>query len=104
MSAEEFHAYWKNVHGPLVAKLPGIVKYSQHHVVPVPRAEYENADAPIDGIVETWWESEEALFKCQGTPELKAVMEDEISFCGHTTHYVHTLLVTETVELVKYDK
>ena len=100
MSAEEFHAYWKNTHGPIVAKLPGLVRYFQHHVVSVPRPEYEQNDAPVDGIVETWWESEEALVKVQSSPELQAVIADEKNFMGHTNHFVHTLFVTETVEVV----
>lgn len=100
MSEEDFHSYWKNVHAPLVAKLPGIVKYTQHHVAFVPRQEYQNTDEPIDGIVETWWESQEALFKIQGTPELDAVVKDELNFLGTTNHFVHTLFVTETVDVV----
>jgi hypothetical protein len=24
LSAEEFHRYWKNVHGPIVSRLPGL--------------------------------------------------------------------------------
>ena len=70
MSVEDFRNHWKNIHAPLVAKLPGMVKSSQHHVTSIPRGEYDNQDEPIDGIVETWWESQESLFKVQGTPEL----------------------------------
>jgi hypothetical protein len=50
--------------------------------------------------VETWWESQEALFKVQGTPELATVLQDELNFLGHSNHFVHTLLVTESVEVV----
>jgi uncharacterized protein (TIGR02118 family) len=100
MSEEDFRSHWKNIHAPLVAKLPGIVKYTQHHVTSIPRQEYDNTDEPIDGIVETWWESQEALFKVQGTPELATVLQDELNFLGHSNHFVHTLLVTESVEVV----
>ncbi len=97
---EEFHRYWKEVHGPIVAKLPGLVRYFQHHVASVPRPEYAQVDAPVDGIVETWWESEEALIKAQSSPELAAVVADEPNFMGHSNHFVHTLFVTETVEVL----
>ncbi len=100
ISAEDFHSHWKNVHGPLVSRLPGLVRYIQHHVVSMPRAEYAQVDEPVDGIVETWWESEEALGRVQGSPELLAVMEDEKVFMGHTNHFVHTLVVTESVPIV----
>lgn len=100
MSVEEFRNYWATTHAALVAKLPGLVKYTQHHVMSVPRGEYANQDDPIDGIVETWFESQEALFKLQGTPELEAVLKDELNFLGHSNHYVHTLLVVNSVDVV----
>jgi uncharacterized protein (TIGR02118 family) len=100
MEPEEFHRYWKEVHGPLVAKLPGLLRYFQHHVVSVPRREYAHEDAPIDGLVETWWESQEALLKVQDSAQLKDVLADEKVFMGDSDHFVHTLLVTETVEVV----
>ena len=100
VSAEEFRKYWKETHGPIVAKLPGLVRYFQHHVASVPRAEYAQDDAEIDGIVETWWESPEALQHVYTTPELQAVIADEPNFMGHSNHYVHTLQVLETVEVI----
>jgi uncharacterized protein (TIGR02118 family) len=100
LTSDEFRHYWKVVHGPIVAKLPGLVRYFQHHVASVPRPEYAQDDAPIDGIVETWWESPEALQRVYTTPELKAVVDDEPNFMGHSNHFVHTLQVLETVEVV----
>jgi uncharacterized protein (TIGR02118 family) len=100
MSAEEFHRHWKTVHAPLVARLPGLVRYFQHHVVSVPRPEYAHDDAPIDGLVETWWESEESLRKIQASSELQTVLADEKVFMGASDHFVHTLRVLETVEVV----
>jgi uncharacterized protein (TIGR02118 family) len=104
MSAEQFHEYWKNTHGPIVAKLPGLVRYVQHHVVSVPRPAYAEVEPPIDGIVETWWESPEALEAAKTSSELAAVMADELNFMGHTNHFVHTLMVTESVEFVSEGK
>jgi uncharacterized protein (TIGR02118 family) len=100
LTSEEFRHYWKTVHGPIVAKLPGLVRYFQHHVASVPRPEYAQDDAPIDGIVETWWESAEALQRVYTTAELQAVVADEPNFMGHSNHFVHTLQVLETVEVV----
>ena len=97
---EQFHEYWRTTHGPIVAKLPGLVRYVQHHVVSVPRPEYAQDDPPIDGIVETWWESPEALQRVQQSPELAAVVSDEVNFMGHSNRNVHTLMVTESVEFV----
>jgi uncharacterized protein (TIGR02118 family) len=100
LSSEQFRQYWKETHAPIVARLPGLVRYFQHHVASVPRPEYADDDAPIDGIVETWWESPQALQNVQTTPELQAVIADEPNFMGHSNHYVHTLQVIETVEVI----
>ena len=67
----------------------------------MPRAEYAQDDAPIDGIVETWWESlRGAGARAEYARNSQAVIADEPNFMGHTNHHVHTLYVTETVELI----
>lgn len=100
ISPENFHEYWRTTHGPIVAKLPGLVRYVQHHVMSLPRPEYAQDEEPIDGIVETWWESQEALENVQRSPELRSVVADEINFMGHSNRNVHTVMVTESVEFV----
>ncbi len=56
MSLEEFHHYWKNVHAPLAKKIiPGMRKYVQNYVMPMPGRENEG-----DGIVEMWWDDMQA--------------------------------------------
>jgi len=104
MSAEQFHEYWKNTHGPLVAQLPGLVRYVQHHVLSLPRPEYAQEEEAIDGIVETWWESPEALEAAKSSSELAAVVADETNFMGHSNRFVHTLMVTESLEFVAEGK
>lgn len=49
MSRDDFRAYWRDVHGPIGARMPGVRKYVQNHVL---------ADgAPFDGIAEMWFDS-----------------------------------------------
>lgn len=49
MSVEEFRAYWRDVHGPLIGKLPGLLRYTQYHV----RSQrLDDTEAEIDGIAE----------------------------------------------------
>lgn len=57
----EFRHHWKNVHGVLIAQLPGLVKYVQYHVHSAVLPGVEQVDEPIQGIAEMWFESEEAL-------------------------------------------
>ena len=59
ISREEFYKYWKDVHGPLVAKhIPYLKKYVQNHFVDIPGVEYEG-----DGIIETWYDDIESFQK-----------------------------------------
>ena len=59
ISREEFYKYWKNEHGPLVAKhIPHMKKYIQNHFIEIPGNEYEG-----DGIIETWYDDIESFQK-----------------------------------------
>lgn len=59
ISRDEFYKYWKDVHGPLVAKhIPYMKKYVQNHFVEIPGNEYEG-----DGIIETWYDDIESFQK-----------------------------------------
>jgi uncharacterized protein (TIGR02118 family) len=104
VSPEQFHDYWKNTHGPLVSKVPGLIHYVQHHTISVPRPEYSNDDPPIDGLVETWWESVEAAQRAGLSPEFAAVMADEAQFMGHSNRNVHAILVTESVSFDNHEQ
>ena len=101
VTPEQFHDYWKNTHGPLVAQVPGLVRYVQHHTTSIPRPEYSSDDPPIDGVVETWWESMEAAERANRSPEFAAVMADEVKFMGHSNRNVHALMVTESISFVE---
>ena len=75
ISREEFYKYWKEVHGPYVAKhIPYLKKYVQNHFVDIPGNEYEG-----DGIIETWYDDIESFEKSMAfssTPEAKKLGED----------------------------
>ena len=74
LAPEEFQRYWRDVHGPLVARVPGLRQYIQCHTV------YEaqrNATLPVyDGVGELVWDSMEDWDRAQETPEWAAVVED----------------------------
>jgi uncharacterized protein (TIGR02118 family) len=58
MSPEDFHAYWRDSHGPLVASTKSgshVIRYEQHHR---PLSEYtETDDGSYDGVTEQWFAS-----------------------------------------------
>ncbi len=78
MSVEEFQKYWREHHGRLAAKVPGLRRYVQDH--PLPEL-YGGRNAPLcDGIAEAWFDSLDDLQRSTQTPELQAVRADEPNF------------------------
>ncbi len=53
LSTDEFRRYWRETHAPIAAKMPGLRKYIQDHVIPDPTQD----DLPCDGIAELWFDS-----------------------------------------------
>jgi uncharacterized protein (TIGR02118 family) len=91
-SLDEFHRYWHDDHGPLVAgftKHLGIQRYTQSHRLEDPANEAAarqrgGMEAPYDGVAELWWDSEETLgaatATAQGEAAGAALLEDEQRF------------------------
>ena len=63
-SDEEFLRYWKEVHVPLVARLPNLIGY-----VINPLLETMDASRPYDGVAELWFESRESFDQALASPE-----------------------------------
>jgi uncharacterized protein (TIGR02118 family) len=80
LTPEEFNEHWKNVHGPLAARLiPNLRKYVQNHLITVPGMKYEG-----DGIVEMWYDNIEDWKKSMESirnPEARELALDGPKFC-----------------------
>jgi uncharacterized protein (TIGR02118 family) len=70
LSREEFSAYWRDVHGPLVverAESLGFGAYVQYHTCDVPglhryfQQRNDGSPEPYDGLVEIWIDSLDSL-------------------------------------------
>jgi uncharacterized protein (TIGR02118 family) len=94
IDADEFHRYWRDVHGPLVTSLAptlGIRRYVQAHTLGTPLNDMLAAtrDAPerFDGVAELWFDSAEAITDGASTPEgaaaAQALLQDERRFIDH---------------------
>ena len=70
MSREEAMRYWREVHGP-----PGIRKYVQNHATASPEGDLE-----FDGIIELWFDSQEAYQSVIASPEWQATRADAAKF------------------------
>ncbi len=79
MTDVEFGEYWRNVHGPIGASIPGLRKLVQSRCIKL-ADEYE---PDFDGMAELWFDSPEALLAARSSPEWKAASEDEVNFIDH---------------------
>jgi uncharacterized protein (TIGR02118 family) len=76
LGMEEFRRYWKETHGPLAAKMPGLRKYVQDHVI----ADPSQADRPYDAVAELWYESADAYQASMASPEGQVTLADAANF------------------------
>lgn len=81
MSVDEFRHYWKNVHGPIGASIPGLRKMVQSHTIDIPG---DKRAGDFDGMVELWFDSTEALLAARQSPEWHRSSADEDHFIDHT--------------------
>jgi uncharacterized protein (TIGR02118 family) len=59
MDPQAFRSYWRDQHGPLATKLPGLRRYVQSHV---PLSAYQDGAEPrYDGVAEMWFDSTDAI-------------------------------------------
>ena len=81
LSDAEFHRYWKDVHGPIAARIPSVRRYVQSHMIP---GGNEIRPADYDGVAELWFDDIEALLAAAFSPEAMAAIEDEKHFIDHS--------------------
>jgi uncharacterized protein (TIGR02118 family) len=76
MSFEEFSRYWRNVHAPIGAALPGVRKYIQNHA----RATLDGSPLPHDGYSEMWFDDMESRQRALVSPQGQAAVADSANF------------------------
>lgn len=83
MALGPFRDYWREVHGPLAARIPPICRYEQHHTV---LEAYEGGQRPAyDGLAVTWFRSTADMKAGAQTAEYAETRADEPAFLpdGH---------------------
>jgi len=76
ISIEQFRDYFRNVHGPLAQKLPGLRKYTQNYVVKDPNRKHPG----WHGIAELYFDDWEAMEAAWATPEGETATDDLAAF------------------------
>ena len=88
MTFAEFDSYWRDVHAPLAAQVPGIVRYVQRHVIPDPATGEPDNEFGIDGLAHIDYENAEAMEGWE-TEAGQRALDDVPNFLGK--HFVVTL-------------
>ncbi|MBW2093036.1 MAG: EthD domain-containing protein, partial [Deltaproteobacteria bacterium] len=82
MDVIDFQKYWRDVHAPLGAKIPGSRRYVQNHTW---LNYYQSGGDPIyDGVVESWFDNRNTLRKALNSPEHIIDQEDATNFIDVT--------------------
>lgn len=83
-SDEDFRRHWRGHHGALAAKLPGLRRYEQNHVVDSLQRGFSYPRGPeqLDGFSMLWFDSEAAMREAMGTAAGQALIADEERFIG----------------------
>jgi uncharacterized protein (TIGR02118 family) len=76
----QFLDYWKNIHGPIGARIPGLRKLVQSRRVLIPG---DKRRPSYDGMAELWFDNVETLLAARESAEWKASTEDEANFIDH---------------------
>jgi uncharacterized protein (TIGR02118 family) len=78
LPVEAFQRHWLEVHGPIVAALPGLRRYVQSHTR---RSAYNAGRVPVyDGVALTWFDSTDAIRGAAAAPEYARVLADARNF------------------------
>jgi uncharacterized protein (TIGR02118 family) len=99
MSAEEFHRYWRENHGPLVRSVPEFMRhvrrYVQSHTLADAASGFPAGGGSFDGYAELWFDDVESVRRAFQEPRyLEVIRPDEPKFADLSSCVVS---VTEEV-------
>lgn len=93
MTLDQFSRYWRDVHGPIGRRIPGLRRLVQSHRLPHPQ---ELARMDFDGMAELWFDDLSALEAARRSPEWRVSSADEANFIDETRTAV---FITEEREI-----
>lgn len=91
MTPDGFTRYWREVHVPLAAALPGLRRYTISTVVEAP-----DGDRPYDGVAELWFDDIESLRRSFASPAGELARLDMARFT-ETARITRTITIEERV-------
>jgi uncharacterized protein (TIGR02118 family) len=84
LSQAQFSDHWIRVHGPIAARLPGLRRYHQNHVVDSHQtvAGPSRSDDVVDGISELWFDDVAAMDDAIRSDACRPLAADEPNLAG----------------------
>jgi uncharacterized protein (TIGR02118 family) len=80
LTPEGFDQYWRDVHGPIGARIPGLRRLVQNRTLRDPRDAYQPA---FDGMAELWFDDWASLLAARQSAEWQRSSADEANFIDH---------------------
>ena len=82
LTPAEFHAYWRDHHGPLIANSSAAKYVRRYEQNPRPLEDYRDDDdrSGYDGVTVQWFDSMEGYYAHMGEDDFPAMMEDIARF------------------------
>lgn len=88
LSPEQFSRHWREIHGPLASKIPGLVRYQQNHVIDASqRVRHARRGIEVDGFAQLWFADMAAMKEANGSPEYRAAFADLPEFTGTMSQF-----------------
>lgn len=99
MTKEQFFQHWNEIHGPLIAEHPTVLRYVQNNVLHKERFVDRNPDPEnplpagyngpdVDGVVELWFENRERMEELYASPHAAKMQADGLLHLGQITTFV----------------
>ncbi len=86
MAVETFQRYWREVHGPLGAAIPTVLRYVQNHAR---MSSYADGRSPaLDGLALTWFENTQAMRESAASAEYAVTRADEKNFLSVPLEFI----------------
>jgi uncharacterized protein (TIGR02118 family) len=87
-NVEEFDQHYNEIHAPLAAKMPGLIKLEVNRIYGGPMG-----DSPFHLIAEMFFETKEDLQNALSSPEGRAAGKDLMGFAGKVVsmHFAEVL-------------
>ena len=81
LADDAFFSYWKDIHGPIGARIPGLRRLVQSRRVNVPGDKYQ---PDFDGMAELWFDDFDSLLRARQSAEWRVSHDDEANFIDHS--------------------